>query len=115
MFHCLRRRPLSVSSVSGSVAVGTMHLAKGLEFRAVTVAACCDEVIPLQIRIERIGDDADPRVGLYLFIGGSSDGSRRFGPPRPSHCAHRGTGFLARALDFDRPWRQGLHSSSNRS
>ena len=26
--------------VSGSVAVGTMHLAKGLEFRAVAVAAC---------------------------------------------------------------------------
>ena len=45
--------------VSGSVAVGTMHLAKGLEFRAVAVAACGDEVIPLQARIERVGDDAD--------------------------------------------------------
>ena len=45
--------------VSGSVAVGTMHLAKGLEFRAVAVAACDDEVIPLQARIERVGDDAD--------------------------------------------------------
>ena len=45
--------------VSGSVAVGTMHLAKGLEFRAVAVAACDDEVIPLQTRIERVGDDAD--------------------------------------------------------
>ena len=45
--------------VSGSVAVGTMHLAKGLEFRAVVVAACDDEVIPLQTRIERVGDDAD--------------------------------------------------------
>ena len=44
---------------SGSVAVGTMHLAKGLEFRAVAVAACDDEVIPLQARIERVGDDAD--------------------------------------------------------
>ena len=45
--------------VSGSVGVGTMHLAKGLEFRAVAVAACDDEVIPLQTRIERVGDDAD--------------------------------------------------------
>ncbi|MYC67552.1 MAG: AAA family ATPase [Acidobacteriia bacterium] len=45
--------------VSGWVAVGTMHLAKGLEFRAVAVAACDDEVIPLQARIERVGDDAD--------------------------------------------------------
>ena len=45
--------------LSGSVAVGAMHLAKGLEFRAVAVAACDDEVIPLQARIERVGDDAD--------------------------------------------------------
>ncbi len=45
--------------VSGSVAVGTMHVAKGLEFRAVVVAACDDEVVPLQARIERVGDDAD--------------------------------------------------------
>ncbi len=43
----------------GSVSVGTMHLAKGLEFRAVVVMACDDEVIPLQERIESIADDAD--------------------------------------------------------
>jgi ATP-dependent exoDNAse (exonuclease V) beta subunit len=42
----------------GHVSIGTMHLAKGLEFRAV-VMACDDEVIPLQERIERVGDDAD--------------------------------------------------------
>ena len=36
-----------------------MHLAKGLEFRAVAVLACDDEVIPSQERIEAIGDDAD--------------------------------------------------------
>ncbi len=46
-------------SVSGSVAVGTMHLAKGLEFRAVAVAACDDEILPLQSRIESIADEAD--------------------------------------------------------
>ena len=36
-----------------------MHLAKGLEFRAVGVRACDDEVIPLQKRSEGITDDAD--------------------------------------------------------
>lgn len=43
----------------GEVSVCTMHLAKGLEFRAVTVMACDDEVIPLQARIETVGDEAD--------------------------------------------------------
>ena len=36
-----------------------MHLAKGLEFRAVAVMARDDEIIPLQERIETVGDDAD--------------------------------------------------------
>jgi superfamily I DNA/RNA helicase len=44
---------------SGKVAVATMHLAKGLEFRAVVVMACDDEVLPLQGRIESVGDDSD--------------------------------------------------------
>ena len=43
----------------GSVSIGTMHLAKGLEFRAVAVMACDDEVLPLQARIEEVGDDGD--------------------------------------------------------
>ena len=43
----------------GRAAIGTMHLAKGLEFRAVVVAACDDEVIPLQARIEAVADTAD--------------------------------------------------------
>ena len=42
-----------------SIAVATMHLAKGLEYRAVVVMACDDEVMPLQSRIESVGDDAD--------------------------------------------------------
>ena len=41
------------------VTVGRMHLAKGLEFRAVAVIACDDEVLPLQSRIESIADEAD--------------------------------------------------------
>ena len=43
----------------GAVNVATMHLAKGLEFRAVAVMACDDEVLPLQSRIEGVGDDGD--------------------------------------------------------
>jgi superfamily I DNA/RNA helicase len=42
-------------TASGHVSIGTVHLAKGLEFRAVAVMACDDEVIPLQGRIEAIG------------------------------------------------------------
>lgn len=44
---------------SGHAALCTMHLAKGLEFRAVVVMACDDEVIPLQDRIESVGDTGD--------------------------------------------------------
>jgi superfamily I DNA/RNA helicase len=36
-----------------------MHLAKGLEFRAVGVMACDDEIIPLQERIETVADESD--------------------------------------------------------
>ena len=49
----------SVNVTSGHVSVSTMHLAKGLEFRAVVVMACDDEVIPLQSRIETVADDTD--------------------------------------------------------
>ena len=52
----LSQRP---GGVSGTVAIGTMHTAKGLEFRAVVVAACDDEVLPMQSRIEEIVDEAD--------------------------------------------------------
>jgi len=49
----------NVESTGGHVSVSTMHLAKGLEFRAVVVMACDDEVIPLQDRIETVTDNAD--------------------------------------------------------
>ena len=48
-----------VETATGHASISTMHLAKGLEFRAVAVMACDDEVIPLQERIETVGDDAD--------------------------------------------------------
>jgi superfamily I DNA/RNA helicase len=50
-----------VETTSGHVSIGTMHLAKGLEFRCVAVMACDDEILPLQERIETVGDDADLR------------------------------------------------------
>ena len=48
-----------VATTSGHISISTMHLAKGLEFRAVVVMACDDEIIPLQERIELVADDAD--------------------------------------------------------
>jgi len=50
-----------VESISGHVSISTVHLAKGLEFRAVAVMACDDDIVPLQARIETVGDDADLR------------------------------------------------------
>ena len=48
-----------VETTNGHLSISTMHLAKGLEFRSVVVMACDDEIIPLQERIETVGDDAD--------------------------------------------------------
>ena len=44
---------------SGSINVATMQFGEGLEFRAVAVLACDDEVVPLQSRIKNVGDDGD--------------------------------------------------------
>jgi hypothetical protein len=49
----------NVETTTGKASISTMYLAKGLEFRTVVVMACDDEVIPLQSRIETVGDDAD--------------------------------------------------------
>lgn len=49
----------SVETISTKVAISTMHLAKGLEFKAVAVMACDDEIIPSQDRIDTITDNAD--------------------------------------------------------
>lgn len=46
-------------SAQGQISIATMHLAKGLEFRAVVVMACDDEIIPSQERLESVADDAD--------------------------------------------------------
>jgi superfamily I DNA/RNA helicase len=43
----------------GRVSIGTMHLAKGLEFKAVAVMACDDDVLPLQSRMESVADEVE--------------------------------------------------------
>ncbi len=49
----------NVETTHGYVSISTMHLAKGLEFRAVVVMACDDEVVPLQERIETAVDESE--------------------------------------------------------
>ena len=39
------------------ISIGTMHLAKGLEFQAVVVMACDDDILPSQERIETVADE----------------------------------------------------------
>jgi superfamily I DNA/RNA helicase len=58
--------PFAILDQTGSLAtncatLSTMHCAKGLEFRAVVVMACDDDIIPSQVRIESVGDESDLR------------------------------------------------------
>ena len=48
-----------VEDRTGRIAIGTMHLAKGLEFRQVIVMACDDEVLPDQDRIDTVADEVE--------------------------------------------------------
>lgn len=80
-----------IEAAVGHVAICTMHLAKGLEFRAVVVMACDDDVLPLQDRMETVADDADleevynterhllyvacTRARDHLFVTGVTPGS----------------------------------------
>ena len=48
-----------VEERAGRISIGTMHLAKGLEFRAVVVMACDDDILPLQERIETVADECE--------------------------------------------------------
>jgi len=43
----------------GARCVGTMHRAKGMQFCAVAAMGCDDEAMPLQNRIESVGDFSD--------------------------------------------------------
>jgi superfamily I DNA/RNA helicase len=94
-----------VETTSSHVSISTMHLAKGLEFRAVVVMACDDEVVPLQERIETVGDDSDlqeiydterhllyvacTRARDYLLITGVEPASEFLDDLKKSVTAHR--------------------------
>lgn len=43
----------------GLVRIGIMHLAKGLEFKAVAVIACDEDQLPLKSRIEAVADEIE--------------------------------------------------------
>ncbi len=48
-----------VEDRTGRISMGSMHLAKGLEFKCVGVMACDDDVLPRQDRIETVADQAE--------------------------------------------------------
>jgi hypothetical protein len=77
-------RPGSTATLS------TMHLAKGLEFRAVIVMACDEDVIPNAERIKAITDDSDlhprprsPADHQRRYLLGVCGGSARVTQPAP--------------------------------
>jgi len=88
-----------LATEAGRASISTMHLAKGMEFRAVAVMACDDEVIPSQERIAAIGDPADleevyaterhllyvacTRARDYLLVTGVSPASEFLGDLEP--------------------------------
>lgn len=49
----------NLTAEPGSIAISTMHLAKGHEFRAVVVMACDEDILPLKERIEAVGDESE--------------------------------------------------------
>ena len=76
-----------------------MHLAKGLEFRAVAVIACDDEVLPLAERVNTVADEVElddvyeterqlfyvacTRARDRLFVSGVAPGSEFLGDLGP--------------------------------
>ena len=81
-----------VASASNQISISTMHLAKGLEFRAVAVMACDDEIIPLQGRIETVGDDADLQAIFTI------SSATYFMSPAPAHAITSWSRALSRYL-----------------
>ena len=54
-----------MESIVDKVSLSTMHLAKGLEFKAVVVMACDDGIIPLEERLSTVADDAFDLEEVY--------------------------------------------------
>jgi superfamily I DNA/RNA helicase len=82
-----------VDTTSNHLSISTMHLAKGLEFRAVAEMACDDEIIPLQERIETVGDDAVCKMSTI-----------------PSDIF---SSIVCRSRNSSIPWNDDRHSSSS--
>jgi superfamily I DNA/RNA helicase len=53
------RAACEVAGLADRVAVSVMHLAKGLEFRAVAVMACDQDLLPLESRIAEAADEGE--------------------------------------------------------
>jgi len=49
----------SIAPLRGMVNLATMHVAKGLEFRAVAVMACDDSIVPMESRMLEAGDETE--------------------------------------------------------
>jgi hypothetical protein len=58
------RATIQALSDSDAITVNIMHLAKGLEFRAVVVMACDEGILPLDSRLEDAADEAE-MDGIY--------------------------------------------------
>jgi superfamily I DNA/RNA helicase len=43
----------------GSVRIGVMHLAKGLEFKAVAIIGCDEDQLPLKSRMDAVADEVE--------------------------------------------------------
>jgi superfamily I DNA/RNA helicase len=55
-----------LATLAGSLNLSTMHLAKGLEYRAVVVMACDDDVIPSPTRLDAVSDPGDLKEAYDL-------------------------------------------------
>jgi len=55
-----------LATLAGAISLSTMHLAKGLEFRAVSVMACDDDIIPSPARLAGISDPGDMQQAYDL-------------------------------------------------
>ena len=53
------RQAAQIAGVDCASTVALMHLAKGLEFRAVAIVACDEDSLPLQSRIEEAADEGE--------------------------------------------------------
>jgi superfamily I DNA/RNA helicase len=51
------RSMVDTTAADSAVLVGTMQLAKGLEFRVVAIVACDDRVLPFEERVRDVADE----------------------------------------------------------